>query len=242
MRGLSPEYKWERDVPQESKNAERWPNTTSAWAGWSRFDIPVDRYGGVHSLLRWPSRTLGSPTCHQASQQENTYWAKYQKAYRASTLCTLWMYPSLLCRTGLATDHFRSRFSLLNDTKSGPEIVNCKKRKQRRQSKEASTNMGFLWRFRQTSFMSKDNSKAYFLSPSIIFRHLLDFIASVCVPFKLPVPTTMDCIFITSDYSCQMFHKVFQGFHIFHSVCSDPCAFQVILFVLQGFPFSQSVP
>jgi hypothetical protein len=24
--------------------ADRWPNTTSAWAGWSRFDIPVDRY------------------------------------------------------------------------------------------------------------------------------------------------------------------------------------------------------
>jgi hypothetical protein len=50
---------------QEAKYVERWPNTTSAWAGWSRFDIPVDRYGGVHSL--------GFPTCHQASQQENTY-------------------------------------------------------------------------------------------------------------------------------------------------------------------------
>ncbi len=49
---------------QEAKYVEGWPNTTSAWAGWSRFEIPVDRYGGVHSQLRWPSRTLGSPTCH----------------------------------------------------------------------------------------------------------------------------------------------------------------------------------
>jgi transposase len=24
---------------------------TSAWAGWSRFDIQVDRYGEVHALL-----------------------------------------------------------------------------------------------------------------------------------------------------------------------------------------------
>jgi hypothetical protein len=38
---------------------ESWPNTTSAWAGWSRFDIPVDRYGGVHSLLHCTSITLG---------------------------------------------------------------------------------------------------------------------------------------------------------------------------------------
>jgi hypothetical protein len=37
---------------QEAKYVEGWPSTTSAWAGWSRFDIPVDRYGGVHSLLR----------------------------------------------------------------------------------------------------------------------------------------------------------------------------------------------
>jgi hypothetical protein len=50
--------------PQEAKYVEGWPDTTSAWAGWSRFDIPVDRCGGVHSLLRWPSRTLRSLTCH----------------------------------------------------------------------------------------------------------------------------------------------------------------------------------
>jgi hypothetical protein len=31
----------------EAKYVESWPNTTSAWAGRSRFDIPVDRYGGV---------------------------------------------------------------------------------------------------------------------------------------------------------------------------------------------------
>jgi hypothetical protein len=74
---------------QEAKHVERWPNTTSAWAGWSRFDIPVDRYGGVHSLLICTSSPLGFPTCHQASQQENTYSTKYQKADRASTLVTL---------------------------------------------------------------------------------------------------------------------------------------------------------
>ncbi len=49
---------------QEAKYVESWPNTTSAWAGWSRFDIPVDRHGGVHSLLQWPSKILGSPTCN----------------------------------------------------------------------------------------------------------------------------------------------------------------------------------
>ncbi len=75
---------------QEAKYVERWPNTTFAWAGWSRFDIPVDRYGGAHSQLICTSMTLGSSTCHQASQQGNTYWAKYQKADRASTLITLW--------------------------------------------------------------------------------------------------------------------------------------------------------
>ncbi len=31
-------------VYQEAKYVESWPNMTSAWAGWSRFDIPVDRY------------------------------------------------------------------------------------------------------------------------------------------------------------------------------------------------------
>ncbi len=33
---------------QEAKYVESWPNTTSAWADWSRFDIPVDGYDGVH--------------------------------------------------------------------------------------------------------------------------------------------------------------------------------------------------
>ncbi len=75
---------------QEAKYVERWPNTTSAWAGWSRFEIPVDRYGGVHSQLVCTSSPLRFPTCHQASQQENTYCTKYQKADRASTLLTLW--------------------------------------------------------------------------------------------------------------------------------------------------------
>jgi hypothetical protein len=75
---------------QEAKCVESWPNTTSAWAGWSRFDIPVNRYGGVHSQLICTSSILGSPTCHWACQQENTYSTKYQKADRASTLVTLW--------------------------------------------------------------------------------------------------------------------------------------------------------
>ncbi len=42
---------WDATPAQEAKYVERWPSTTSAWAGWSRYDIPVDRYGGVHSLL-----------------------------------------------------------------------------------------------------------------------------------------------------------------------------------------------
>ncbi len=73
---------------QEAKYVKGWPSTISAWAGWSRFDIPVDRYGGVHSLLICTSSILGSSTCHQASQKDNTYRAKYQKADRASTLYT----------------------------------------------------------------------------------------------------------------------------------------------------------
>jgi hypothetical protein len=80
-------------LTQEAKYVERWPNMTSAWAGWSRFDIPVDRYGGVHSLLICTSSPLVFPTCHQASQQENTYCTKYQKADQASTLVTLWFLP-----------------------------------------------------------------------------------------------------------------------------------------------------
>jgi hypothetical protein len=52
---------------QEATYVEGWPSTTSAWAGWSRFDIPVYRYGGVHSLLICTSSLLGFPTCHWAS-------------------------------------------------------------------------------------------------------------------------------------------------------------------------------
>jgi hypothetical protein len=79
--------------PQEAKYVEGRPNTTSAWAGWSRFDNPVNRYGGVHSLLICTSSQLGFLTCHRASQQDNTYWTKYQKADRASPLVTLWVDP-----------------------------------------------------------------------------------------------------------------------------------------------------
>jgi hypothetical protein len=35
---------------------------TSALAGWSRFDIPVDRHGAVHSLLICTSSILGFPS------------------------------------------------------------------------------------------------------------------------------------------------------------------------------------
>jgi hypothetical protein len=58
---------------QEAKYVESWPKRTSAWAGWSRFEIPVDRYNGVHSLLLCTRITLGSSTCHQAILQDNTY-------------------------------------------------------------------------------------------------------------------------------------------------------------------------
>jgi hypothetical protein len=43
-------------ITQEAKYVERWPSKTSAWAGWSRFNIPVDRYDGVPSLLICTSR------------------------------------------------------------------------------------------------------------------------------------------------------------------------------------------
>jgi hypothetical protein len=51
---------------QEAKYeyVESWPNTTSVWDGWSRFDTPVDRYGGVHSLLQYTGVSylpLGQP-------------------------------------------------------------------------------------------------------------------------------------------------------------------------------------
>jgi hypothetical protein len=60
-------------LSKEAKYVESWPNTISAWAGLRRFDIPVDRYYGVQSLLIFTSSTLESPTCHRASQQDNTY-------------------------------------------------------------------------------------------------------------------------------------------------------------------------
>ncbi len=72
---------------QEAKYKESWPNTTSAWAGWRRLYTPMDRSNGVDSQLLCTSSTPESPTYHEASQEENNYWAKYQKAERASTLC-----------------------------------------------------------------------------------------------------------------------------------------------------------
>jgi hypothetical protein len=58
------------DRSQEAKYVKSWSSKTSAWAGWSRFDIPVDRYGGEYSLLIC---TIGFSTCHRASQQDITY-------------------------------------------------------------------------------------------------------------------------------------------------------------------------
>ncbi len=97
---------------QEVKYVESWPNTTSTWAGWSRFDIPVDRSDGVHSLLICTSGTLGSPALHQASQQDYTFWAKYKKADRASTLCTLWSRHDL-CRCVREKSIHRSAHALI---------------------------------------------------------------------------------------------------------------------------------
>jgi hypothetical protein len=53
----------QEDVIQEVKYTECWPSTTSAWAGRRGFDILVNRYGGLHSLLLCASCTLESPTC-----------------------------------------------------------------------------------------------------------------------------------------------------------------------------------
>jgi hypothetical protein len=91
---------------QEAKYLKRWPSTTSAWAGWSRFDIPVNRYDGVHSLLICTSSILGSPTCHQASQQDNTYWAKYPKR-TGPALCVLFDMHLHLNHLPGALDYFQ---------------------------------------------------------------------------------------------------------------------------------------
>ncbi len=69
---------------QEAKYVESWPNTNSARAGWSRFDIPVDMYGGVHSLLLCTRLHWGLLPATRLDCR------KIQTADRASTLCTLW--------------------------------------------------------------------------------------------------------------------------------------------------------
>ncbi len=49
-------------VPQDAKS---WPNMTSAWAGWRRFDIPVDRSNRLHTFLAsLHQQYTGSPTSH----------------------------------------------------------------------------------------------------------------------------------------------------------------------------------
>jgi hypothetical protein len=72
---------------------ECWPNTTSAWAGWSRFDIPVDRYGGVHSLLRCTSRTLGLLPATRLASREILIEQNIKK----------WTGPALCVLCGLTT-------------------------------------------------------------------------------------------------------------------------------------------
>jgi hypothetical protein len=49
---FSDPYFFLRVSPEEAQYIESWPNTSSAWAGWSILYIPEDRYGGVHSLLQ----------------------------------------------------------------------------------------------------------------------------------------------------------------------------------------------
>jgi hypothetical protein len=58
---------------QKAKYIESWPNTTSAWAGRRGFDIPVDRYGGVHFLLQ----------CTEAifTNSLRTFFAKCSQTY-----------------------------------------------------------------------------------------------------------------------------------------------------------------
>jgi hypothetical protein len=51
-------------APLDANYTASWPNTTSAWAGWRKFNIPVDGSDGVHSLLICTSSTLEAPTCH----------------------------------------------------------------------------------------------------------------------------------------------------------------------------------
>jgi hypothetical protein len=64
LKNLPPQGKDGEVLTQEAIYVESWPSTTSAWSGWRRFDIPMDRYDGVHSLLLCTRITLGSTTCH----------------------------------------------------------------------------------------------------------------------------------------------------------------------------------
>jgi hypothetical protein len=66
---------------QEAKYVESWPNTTSAWGGWSRFYIPVDSYGGVHSLLLCTAVHWGLlPATRLASRKIPTVLSKLSKS------------------------------------------------------------------------------------------------------------------------------------------------------------------
>jgi hypothetical protein len=79
-------------LSKEAKYVESWPSMTSAWAGWSRFDIPVDRYGGVHSLLLCTNVHWGFLPATRLASRIILIEPNIKKAYRASTLRTLWDY------------------------------------------------------------------------------------------------------------------------------------------------------
>ncbi len=77
-------------LTQEAKYVERWPNTTSAWAGWSRFDSPVDRHGGVHSLIICTNSILYwglLPATGLASRKILTVFNKISKSGQGQHSC-----------------------------------------------------------------------------------------------------------------------------------------------------------
>ncbi len=96
-------------TPQEAKYVESWPNTNSAWASWSRFDILADRYGGVHSMLICTSSTgtLGFLPATRLASREILIEQNFQKRTRPA-LCVLCGYAktgSASCKLACTTVH-----------------------------------------------------------------------------------------------------------------------------------------
>jgi hypothetical protein len=80
---------------------------TSAWAGWRRFNIPVDRYGGVHSLLICTSSTV--------------YWGLLPATRLASREILIeqnikkWTGPALWLLCGIyIADHIQGLYTVYN--------------------------------------------------------------------------------------------------------------------------------